>query len=114
MTAIAWPSINRNCFLSAITVLFPFFKGNFFDLAINWYTFLRLTMKPSSFKELPALGSSNVTCIVLQSKFDLLSMCLNVPIEPLILINLSETLILSVNSTLAPTYNFSFTDRLAF
>ena len=61
--------------------------------------------------ELPALGSSNFTYIVLQSGFDLLSQCLTVPIEPLI--NLSETLILSVKITLAPTHNFSFAGRLA-
>ena len=85
MTAIAWPSINRNCFLSAITVLFPFFKGNFFDLAVICRGSLL------SFKELPALRSSNFTYIVLQSGFDLLSKCLTVPVE--LLINLSETLI---------------------
>ena len=61
--------------------------------------------------ELPALGSSNFKYIVLQSGFDFLCKCLTVPIEPLI--NLSETLILSVKITLAPTHNFSFAGRLA-
>ena len=61
--------------------------------------------------ELPALGSSNFTYIVLQSGLDLLSKCLTVPTEPLI--NLSETLILSVNITLAPTHDFNFAGRSA-
>ena len=61
--------------------------------------------------ELPTLQSSNFTYIVLQSGFDLLSKCLTVATE--LLINLPETLILSVNITLAPTYNFNFADRLA-
>ena len=59
-----------------------------------------------SLKELPALGSSKFKNIVLQSGFDLLCMCVTVPIE--LLINLTETLILSVNITLAQTHNFSF------
>ena len=61
--------------------------------------------------ELAALGSSNFIYIELQSGFDILSKCLTVPIE--LLINLSETLILSVNITLAPTHNFNFAGRLA-
>ena len=63
-----------------------------------------------SFKGLPALGSSNFRYIVLQSGFDHLSKCLTVPIEPLV--NLSETIILSVNITLAPTHNFNFAGKL--
>ena len=60
------------------------------------------------FKELPALGSSNFPHIVLQSGFDLLSMSSTVPIE--LLINLSETLMLSVSITLTPTKNFNFAE----
>ena len=48
---------------------------------------------------------------ILQSGFDLLFKCLTLPIEPLI--NLSETLILSINITFTPTHNFNFEGRLA-
>ena len=61
--------------------------------------------------ELQALGSSNFKYIALQSGFDILSKCLTVPTEPLI--NLSETLTLSVKITLAPTHNLNFAGRLA-
>ena len=68
--------------ISAITVLFSFFNGNLFVLAlIGTYSF-NLPQPLLSFKELAALGSSNLICIVLQSGFDLLSECLTVPIEP--------------------------------
>ena len=89
-----------------MTVPFPFFK----ETGTGTY-FFNSPRSLLSFKELPALGSSNFTYLVPQSDFDLLSKCVIVPIESLI--NLSETLILSVNITLAPTHNFNFADRLA-
>ena len=108
---IAWSSINRSCFFSAITVLIHLFKRNVFILAgigthsFNWLWSLL------SVKELPAFGWSNFTYIALQSGFDFISKYLTVPTESLIY--LSETLILSVNITLASTYNFYFAGRFA-
>ena len=75
----------------------------------NWYTFFQLTTKPSIFH-----GIASFTVIkfhILQSGFDLLSKCFTVPIG--LLINLSETLILSINITLAPIHNFNFAGMLA-
>ena len=105
----AWPSINGNCFLSAMTVILPFFKGNFFALAIiGTHSFNSFCLL--SFIEFPAFGSSNFTYIVLQSEFDLISRCLTVPTDPLIY--LSNIFILSVNITLVPTHNFNSAGKL--
>ena len=92
-------------------VRFLFFKGNLFALAVIGTHSFSSPQSILSFMELPDLGSSNFTYIVLKSGFDLLSKCLTVPIEPLI--NLSETQILSANITLAPTHDFNFAGRLA-
>ena len=78
-TSIVWSSINENCFLSAITVLFPFFKGHLFAQAVIGTHSSNSPQSLLSFKELTTLGSSNFTYIVLQSGFDLLSKCLTVP-----------------------------------
>ena len=47
-TVIAWPSINENCFLSAMTEL-SFLERKPLCFGSNWYTFLQLTTKPSIF-----------------------------------------------------------------
>ena len=77
-----------------------------------WYTFPQLTTKPSIFHGIASFSVIKFHIyIVLQKSFDLLFKYLTVPIEPLI--NLSETLILSLNITLVPTQNFNFAGRLA-
>ena len=82
-----------------MAVLFLFFY--FFVLAVIGTHSFNSPQNLLSFKELPALGSRNLTYIEIQSGFDLLSKNLTVSIE--LLINLSKTIILSVNITLAPT-----------
>ena len=109
-TVIGWPSINRYCFLSAITILFPFFKGNLFVIAVIVTHFFNSPSGLLYFKELPTLGPSHFIYIVIQNDFDLLSKCVTVPVEPLI--NLSQTLILSFYIILAPTFSFSFASRV--
>ena len=87
--------------------LLPFFKGKlFFQVAIVGTHSFNSSQSLLSFKKFPAFGSSKFTYIVLQKGFDLISRHLTVPIEQLL--NLSETLILSVNITFSPIHNFNF------
>ena len=79
------------CFVSAITVPLPLFKGKLFVAAIIGTYSLNSLLSLLYFKELVAFGSSNFTHTELQSGLDLMSKCFTVKIERLI--NLSVTLI---------------------
>lgn len=85
----------------------PFFKGKlFFQVEIVGTHSFNSSQSLLSFKKFPAFGSSKFTYIVLQKGFDLISRQLTFLIEQLL--NLLETLILSVNITFAPIHNFNF------
>ena len=87
-----------------------FFNENHFVIAVIGTHSFNSLQNFQSFGELPAFGLADFTYIVLQNGSDLISKCLTVPIEPLI--NLSETLMLSVNITFATTHNFNVAGRL--
>ena len=55
-----------------MTVLFPYLKGHLLALAVIGTYFFNTPPSFLFFNELPAIGSSNFTYIVLQSGFDLL------------------------------------------
>ena len=110
---IAWPNIQRNCFLSTVTIVFPFLWGKCCTVALIGTHSFSIQCDLLFFKEFPAADSSYLKYISpSKGLLGLLKWIYSiVPMEPLI--GLSATLILTVRRNWAPIQIFKMIGKLA-